>query len=258
MDLTLQVVERWARQAGAILQTGFGKRHTIDFKSDYDLVTEIDQQAEDFLFSQIRKHFPTHTIIGEENGEQAGNFDARWYIDPVDGTTNYAHGFPYFCVSLAFVDEQGSRLGVIYDPIHDECFTAERGGGAFLNGERMSVSSTKDMLQALMVTGFSHNQADTLERNLRLFAELNRETQAIRRFGSAALNMANVAAGRLDGYYELAVKPWDIAAGALIAREAGGLVSRVDGEGDLLNMPCSVAVTNPHLHNTLLAMVRED
>ena len=258
MELTLPLVEQWARQAGEILRTGFGKRHTIDYKSDYDLVTEIDQQSEDFLFSQIRENFPTHAIIGEENGEQAGNFNARWYIDPVDGTTNYAHGFPYFCVSLAFVDEQGSRLGVIYDPIHDECFAAERGGGAFLNGERMSVSLTKDIQQALMVTGFSHNQADMLERNLRLFAELNMATQAMRRFGSAALNMANVAAGRLDGYYELAVKPWDIAAGVLIAREAGGLVSRVDGEGDLLSTPCSVAVTNSHLHNVLLAMVREE
>jgi myo-inositol-1(or 4)-monophosphatase len=258
MELTLPLVERWARQAGEILRTGFGKRHTIDYKSDYDLVTEIDRQSEDFLFSQIRQHFPTHATIGEENGEQSGNLDARWYIDPVDGTTNYAHGFPYFCVSLAFVDEWGSRLGVIYDPIHDECFSAERGGGAFLNGERISVSPTNDMQQALMVTGFSHNQADMLDRNLRLFAELNMATQAMRRFGSAALNMANVAAGRLDGYYELAVKPWDIAAGALIVREAGGMVSRVNGEGDLLTMPCNVAVTNPHLHDALLAMVRED
>ena len=105
MELTLPLVELWARQAGEILRMGFGKRHTIDYKSDYDLVTEIDHQAEDFLFSRIRQYFPTHSIIGEENGEQSGNCDARWYIDPVDGTTNYAHGFPYFCVSLAFVDE---------------------------------------------------------------------------------------------------------------------------------------------------------
>ena len=256
MELSLALVELWAKQAGEIVRMSYGKGHSIGYKTDSDLVTECDQQTEDFLVSLIQQHFPTHSIIGEENGHQAGIPTARWIIDPVDGTTNFAHGFPYFCVSLAFVDEIGSLYGVVYDPIHDECFSAERGKGAFLNGHPIHVSSTQELKKSLLVTGFSHNLHEHVDRNVRLFSELNALSRATRRLGAAALNMANVAAGRLDAYWELLVKPWDIAAGLLIVREAGGTATRVDGSGDLLTPPCSILVSTPAIHTELVETIQ--
>lgn len=234
---------------------GWGKTHAIGYKTDSDLVTEYDKLTEDFLLSLIQTHFPDHSIIGEENGQQAGNPVARWIIDPIDGTTNYAHGLPYFCISVAFVDEAGTKYGVIYDPVHDECFTAERGQGAFLNGQPIHVSQTTEMKRALMVTGFSHNLDEHVDRNTELFAQMNTASRAMRRMGAAALNMANVAAGRMDAYWELLIKPWDIAAGLLIVREAGGIVTRVDGSDDLLTPPCSILCSTPALHAELVERI---
>lgn len=255
MELTLSLVELWTKQAGEIVKMGWGKTHAIGYKTDSDLVTEIDRQTEEFLVNLIQTHFPEHSIIGEENGHQAGNPVARWIIDPVDGTTNYAHGLPYFCVSVAFVDAEGTKFGVIYDPVHAECFTAERGKGAFLNGQPIHVSETQELKRAMLVTGFSHNQHEHVDRNLELFAEMNEASRAMRRLGSAALNMANVAAGRMDGYWELLVKPWDIAAGLLIVREAGGMATRIDGSDDLLTPPCTILVCPPALHAELMERI---
>ena len=256
MELTLDLVELWTRQAGEIVKMGWGKTHEIGYKTDSDLVTEYDKRTEDFLVGLIQTHFPEHSIIGEENGHQAGNPVARWIIDPIDGTTNYAHGLPYFCISVAFVDEEGSKLGVIYDPAHDECFSAERGKGAFLNGQPIHVSQTQEMKRALMVTGFSHNLDEHVDRNIELFQEMNESVRAMRRMGAAALNMANVAAGRMDAYWELLVKPWDIAAGLLIVREAGGIATRIDGSSDtILEPPCDILCCTPALHDEMVKRI---
>ena len=257
MELTLEQIELWAKQAGLILKQGFGKQHEIGFKTESDLVTEVDRQAEAFLIGQIQQAFPEHKIIGEENGTIKGDQTACWYIDPVDGTTNYAHGFPYFCVSLGFADQTGSKFGVIYDPIADECFSAERGKGAFLNGQSISVSGVDDLKRSLLVTGYAHNEPEMLDHNNELFIRLNERGQALRRMGSAAMNLANVAAGRLDAYWELVIKPWDIGAGLLIVREAGGIVSRSDGsQEELLNPPCSIIAAAPGVYEALLEAVQ--
>ena len=255
MELSLSLVELWTKQAGEIVKMGWGRTHEIGYKTDSDLVTEYDKRTEDFLVNLIQSNFPEHSIIGEENGHQAGNPVARWIVDPIDGTTNYAHGLPYFCVSVAFVDEEGSKYGVIYDPVGDECFSAERGKGAWLNGNPIHVSQTEEMKRALMVTGFSHNLDEHVDRNIELFQEMNEAVRAMRRMGSAALNMANVAAGRMDAYWELLVKPWDIAAGLLIVREAGGTVTRIDGSDNLLEPPCDILCCTPALHAEMMKRI---
>ena len=257
MELTLAQVELWAKQAGLLLKQGFGERHEVGFKTDNDLVTEIDQRTEAFLIDQIHQFFPSHSIVGEENGNFEGDQSACWYIDPVDGTTNYAHGFPYFCVSLGFSDDEGSKFGVVYDPMRDDCFSAERGKGAFLNGQPIHTSRVDTLKRALLVTGYSHNWYEHVDHNNELFIKLNQEAQAVRRMGSAALNLANVAAGRLDAYWELLIKPWDIGAGLLIVREAGGVVSRADGsQEDLLAEPGSIIAAAPGIYAALLAEIQ--
>ena len=255
MELSLSLVELWTKQAGEIVKMGWGRTHEIGYKTDSDLVTEYDKMTEDFLVNLIQSNFPEHSIIGEENGHQAGNPVARWIVDPIDGTTNYAHGLPYFCVSVAFVDEEGSKYGVIYDPVGDECFSAERGKGAWLNGNPIHVSQTEEMKRALMVTGFSHNLDEHVDRNIELFQEMNEAVRAMRRMGAAALNMANVAAGRMDAYWELLVKPWDIAAGLLIVQEAGGTVTRIDGSDNLLEPPCDILCCTPALHAEMMKRI---
>lgn len=255
MELSLSLVELWTKQAGEIVKMGWGRTHDIDYKADSDLVTEFDRMTEEFLANLIQTNFPDHSIYGEEGGQQDGNPNARWIIDPIDGTTNYAHGLPYFCVSVAFVDEVGSKFGVIYDPMGNECFSAERGKGAWLNGQPIHVSQTQELKRALMVTGFSHNLHEHVDRNIELFQEMNESVRAMRRMGAAALNMANVAAGRMDGYWELLVKPWDIAAGLLIVREAGGTVTRIDGSDNLLEPPCDILCCTPALHKEMMKRI---
>ncbi|MBN2047243.1 MAG: inositol monophosphatase [Anaerolineaceae bacterium] len=258
MEPTLQQLVLWARQAGEILRAGFGQRLEIGYKADHDLVTQIDQESEAFLVDQIRRFFPSHDIVGEESGATARGSRSCWYIDPLDGTTNFAHRLPYFCVSLAYVRDGESELGVIYDPMRDECYSAERGKGAWLNGARIQVSDTGDLKQCLLVTGFSHNIDRNHDRNISLYSKINRQTQGVRRLGAAALNMAYVAAGRLEGYWELEVKTWDIAAGMLLIREAGGVVSKVDGSGTMLAEPISVIAATPFTHPFLLQNLSGD
>lgn len=258
MEPTLSQIIHWARQAGAILREGVGKRHTIGFKTDSDLVTEIDQRTEAFIIEQIRGQFPDHTIVGEESGRLEGHARACWYIDPVDGTTNYAHGLPYFCVSIAFADEMGSRLGVVYDPMLDEMFSAERGKGAWLNDRPIHVSDVQELKRALVVTGFSHNEPEVTRVNNVLSALVNDRVQSLRRMGSSALNQAYVAAGRMDAYWELLVKPWDIGAGVLLVQEAGGTVTRLHGSQEgLLEPPCDLLAAAPAIYEELSELLSQ-
>ena len=251
-DPTLDEICTFAREAGAILRSGFGQRQTITHKGRIDLVTEYDHRSEAYLLGQVRAHHPGHTILSEESGLQAGQKEHCWYIDPLDGTTNYAHGMPVFCVSIAYADKDAISLGAVYDPLRDELFSAARGQGAWLNGAPIQVSDVTDLLQSLLVTGFAYDDW-VIRTNLEHFAHFSKLSQSVRRLGSAALDLCYVAAGRFDGYWELALKPWDTAAGVLIAREAGALATAFDGTPDFLKPPGGVVAANPAIHPQLLS-----
>jgi myo-inositol-1(or 4)-monophosphatase len=242
--------------AGEILKNGFGRNHTVVYKGPTDLVTEADHQSEDFLIGSIRRNYPGHAIVSEESGELTGDGNRCWYIDPLDGTINYTHGFPIFSVSIAYAWQGKPQKGVIYQPMTGECFSAERGRGAFLNGRPIHVSATSDLIHALLVTGFPYDLKPA-RKNLALFHRLSLLTQGVRRLGSGALDFCCVACGSLDGFWELETKPWDIAAGSLIAAEAGALVTDMDGGQNFLQPPCRVVVANPVLHPLLLAELND-
>jgi myo-inositol-1(or 4)-monophosphatase len=246
-----------ARQAGEILRAGLGQRMRIDHKGVIDLVTEADRRSEEFLLSQIRQHFPGDRIIAEESGELAGADARLWYIDPLDGTVNYVHGLPIFSVSIAYAVDGELRLGVVYDPMRDECFSAERGRGAWLNGQPIHPSLIPDLDHALLVTGFPYDIRTNPENNLDHYARFALRSQAVRRLGSAALDLCYVACGRFDGYWELRLKAWDVAAGALIAQEAGARLTNLAGGADFLSPPQSILAANPLIHSLMLHELAE-
>ncbi len=234
MKPTLSDLERLAREAGAILRDGYHRDHTIHYKGEIDLVTEADHASEAFLLSEINEHFPDSRILAEESGESAGGNGDTWYIDPLDGTVNYAHHIPIFSVSLAFASGGKTILAAVYDPMRDEMFSAERGKGAFLNGRRIRVSQVTELGKSLLVTGFPYDAWNTDLDNFKYFERLAKKTQGVRRLGSAALDLCYVAAGRFDAFWEFKLKAWDIAAGGLIAEEGGATVTAVDGSPDYL------------------------
>jgi myo-inositol-1(or 4)-monophosphatase len=245
-----------ARQAGKILKNGFGKEHQITYKGPIDLVTEIDRMAEALIVEQIRKEFPQHSIVAEESGFLDGQNEHRWFIDPVDGTSNYAKGFPMFCVSIGYAYQGKMRLAAVYDPLRDEIFYAERGQGAWLNNSRIQVTSTDQLIDSMLVTGFPYDM-EQKDNNMNHFVRLAHKVQTIRRLGSAVLDQAYVAAGRLDGYWEIGVSAWDIAAGTLLVEEAGGLVTSLKGDPDYFKPPFDIIAANPRLHQKLLAILNE-
>lgn len=259
MEPTIEIVEMLARQAGEILLDGYGRPHDIDHKGRINLVTEIDHLSEEFLIREIQKRFPEHTIIAEESGKRKGdpNGSGVWHIDPLDGTVNFAHGIPCFAVSLAYAENGEVRLGTVYDPLRDECFTAERGGGAWLNEDRLRVSETRELVDCLLTTGFPYEKADGLERNLDLYGRFAHLSQGVRRLGSAALDLCYVAAGRFDGYWELDVETWDCAAGSLLVQEAGGRITTADGSLLTLKPPLSVLAANPGIHNLMMEIINK-
>ncbi len=256
MEPTIEIVEMLARQAGEILREGYGQPHQVDYKGRINLVTEIDHRSEEFLIHEIEKRFPRHAIIAEESGSKAGSGHGEWHIDPLDGTVNFAHGIPCFAVSLAYAENEEIRLGVVYDPLRDECFVAERGGGAWLNGERIHVSETRELIEALLTTGFPYEKADGLDRNLELYARFSHLTQGVRRLGSAALDLCYVAAGRFDGYWELDVQTWDCAAGSLLVQEAGGRITGAGGSYQFFKEPISIVAANPGIHNLMMKVIK--
>lgn len=253
----LDVAIAAARAGGRVLRDLLPARRVIATKqSGIDLVTDADGQAEEAIVACIRSHFPDDAILAEERGAEAGRSAYRWIIDPLDGTTNYAHRLPLFCVSVA-VEAGGHVLaGAVVDPTRDETFAARRGRGASLNGERLRVSEEEDLGAALLVTGFGYDIRTNPRNNLRQFADLSRRARAVRRLGSAALDLCYVAAGRLDGYWELTTGAWDVAAGALLVQEAGGRVTRLDGGAhDLFGG--EIVATNGKIHGALVAALRD-
>ena len=246
-----------ALAAGRIHRQYFRQDAAIQKKGRIDLVTAADLAVEQMFRERIAARFPTHGVLGEEAaaGGQPTNARFRWIIDPVDGTTNFAHGLAIFCVAIALEIDGRVELGVVYDPIADELFTAERGRGAFLNGAPIRVSPCATMVDAMLSTGFPYSIKDERRRQVGVFAAFLEEAQAVRRLGSAALDLCYVASGRFDGFWEERIHPWDIAAGALIIEEAGGMVSGMDGS---LFDPFSghIAASNGLLHALMLEVVR--
>lgn len=257
MTPTLSDLESLARRAGDILRAGYESDHQIDYKGAIDLVTEVDHQSEAFLLGEIQRRFPGHRIVSEEIGLVPGSQEHQWYVDPLDGTVNYAHGIPIFCVSIAYAQGGTLTLGAVYDPLRDEMFSAERGRGASLNGRRLQVSAVTELEKSLLVTGFPYDTWSSPRNNLEYFSRFARLSQGVRRLGSAALDLCYVAAGRFEGYWELALSPWDVAAGGLIAAEAGALVTGLNGEADYLRHPYSLLAAPPTLHARMLEILRE-
>jgi myo-inositol-1(or 4)-monophosphatase len=242
-----------ARGAGRLLRDELGGARLISHKrSVIDLVTEMDQRSERFIVERLLGAFPDHGVLAEEGGATRGRSEYRWVIDPLDGTTNYAHGLPVFAVSVALERAGVVELGVAYDPTRDECFVAERGHGATLGGEPIRVSTTPSLDGALLVTGFPYDIRTTVETNLPEYAALSVRAQAVRRLGSAVLDLCYVACGRFDGFWELALGPWDMAAGGLIVQEAGGRVTSVRGGPWRLEGP-GILASNGLVHDAILS-----
>jgi myo-inositol-1(or 4)-monophosphatase len=257
MPPTLSDLERLARQAGEILRLGYEQEHQVDYKGAIDLVTEIDHQSEALVLAEIQRLFPGHQIVSEEIGLVPGRIGEQWFVDPLDGTVNYAHGIPIFCVSIAYAHEGVVRLGAVYEPMRDELFSAERGKGAHVNGRRLQVSQVTELQRSLLVTGFPYDAWSTTRDNVKYFGRFSKSTQGVRRLGSAALDLCYLAAGRVEGYWELNIKPWDVAAGGLIASEAGATVTNVHGQADYVTPPCSVLAAPGELHAKMLAVLNE-
>ena len=222
----LNIAIRAARNAGDIIQRASENvsQLTINFKTQNDYVTEVDRMAEQEIINVIRTSFPNHGFLAEESGKQAGD-DYVWIIDPLDGTTNFLHGFPVYAVSIALQHKNKLQLAVVYDPLRDELFTAEKGGGAMLNNRKIRVTKPNSLKGALIGTGFPFKSKKNLEAYLGMFSALVGDTAGIRRAGAAALDLAYVASGRLDGFWEIGLQPWDMAAGVLLIQEAGGVLT---------------------------------
>src|SRR5580693_5521269 len=251
MSAYLPEVEPIAREAGTLLMGYFAKHVTIEYKGDVDLVTEADRASEKLIVQRLQARWPEHGIVGEEGTRSATEAEYRWYVDPLDGTTNFAHGYPVFCVSIALVRHDGQlEVGVLYDPTRDEMFSAERGQSATLNGKRLQVSKTKALAESLLGTGFpSHKRHKN--PNIHFYHQLTLRSHGVRRAGSAALDLANVASGRYDGFWEFNLNQWDTAAGVLIVQEAGGTVTRFDGTPFRLDSR-EVLASNALIHQELL------
>jgi|SRR5580698_1279306 myo-inositol-1(or 4)-monophosphatase len=246
----LSIATQIAREAGALLMEHFQRHVTIEYKGDADLVTIADRKSEALIRERLREHWPEHDIMGEEEGLQDTGSDYRWYVDPLDGTTNFAHGFPVFCVSMA-LDYKGKRIaGVIYDPTRDELFAAEQGSGSYLNDQPIRVSKTARLAESLLATGFpSHKRHKN--PNIFFYHQITLRTHGVRRAGSAALDLCYVASGRFDGFWEFNLNPWDTAAGVLIVEEAGGKVTNFHGGPFELSSRETLA-SNGLLHESLL------
>ena len=244
-----------AREAGGYLKDHLHGRHLVRFKGEIDIVTEADQQAESMIIAAIHQQYPDHDILAEESPATHTGSPYRWIIDPLDGTTNYAHGYPVFCVSIALEWEGSCILGVVFNPMLEEMFVAGKGQGAFLNDKPIAVSQTTELFRSLLATGFPYDIRLTKENNMDHFESMAVKAQAIRRAGSAALDLAYVAAGRFDGFWELKLSPWDTAAGCLLVQEAGGVITDLQGEAFTLIAPHVVA-SNGKIHGQILSVLR--
>ncbi|MGB6976335.1 MAG: inositol-1-monophosphatase [Gammaproteobacteria bacterium] len=258
MHPMLNISVRAARNASKIILQSMGRLESVNItqKQRNDFVTEVDKAAENEIISTIHKAYPNHAILAEESGMNAGDEEYLWIVDPLDGTTNYIHGFPHFCISIAFQYRGRLEHGVIYDPVRQELFVASRGEGAQLNDRRIRVSQNQKLENALITTGFPFKMPQQLKPYLNTFNSLLSKTSDLRRTGSAALDLAYVAAARLDGYWELTLSPWDIAAGVLLVKEAGGMVSDFQGEENYLTNGAVVA-GNPRIFKAMLENIQQ-
>lgn len=231
INKALQTAKSAAVMAGNIHMKYFGKIHEVDFKAnEFDIVTQTDKESEKLIIEHIRTNFPEHSILAEESGKADKESDYLWIIDPLDGTVNYSHNFPHFAVSIALYYKGKPLIGVVYDSFKKELFHACKGGGAFLNEKPIKVSPKKELFKSLLATGFPTTREEVLRENLGYFTKFLKQAQAVRRPGAAALDLAYVAVGRLDGFWEMSLSPWDVAAGRLIVEEAGGKVTNFDSE----------------------------
>ena len=250
-----------ARRGGAVLRQKWGTRRTIDYKGGIDLVTDADRASEEALLEFLVGRFPGSAVLAEESGARAAvEGDAgdglRWFVDPLDGTTNYAHGVPHFAVNVAVSDGAGIAAGATLDPLRGELYLAGRGEGAWLGEDRLRVSETAEMKRALLCTGFPYDIQEDPDPLLRLFRAYIQRARAVRRFGAAALDLAYVASGRFDGFWEAKLKPWDVAPGILLVREAGGLVADFTGGDDMLHGG-TICAAGPALQRLLLEVLAE-
>jgi myo-inositol-1(or 4)-monophosphatase len=240
-------------RAGEIQKSRFGSQIKIRKKGAIDLVTEVDLEVERMFRAMIAERFPDHAVLAEEMGETGAGARCRWVFDPIDGTSNYAHGIPIFCSTLALEIDGVVSVGAVFDPNRNELFTAERGVGAWLNGERLQVSDTATLSDAMLVTGFPYDVREKLDDYLTLFGEYLRHARAVRRLGSAAIDLCWVAAGRMDGFWERGLKAWDMMAGGLIIQEAGGRVTAIDG-GPWQPFDGHVLASNGHIHGEMVGI----
>jgi myo-inositol-1(or 4)-monophosphatase len=244
-----------AQKAGQVLKGRLGRTRRIDYKGAVNLVTEMDFRSERIIVSEIRKRCPEHGFLAEEKAQERTSSPYRWIIDPLDGTTNYAHGYPIYAVSIALEKMGKIILGVVYDPSREELFVAEKGEGARLNGRRIRVSSASRLSQSLLATGFPYDLRESRANNFDHFQNFAFRVQAVRRAGSAALDLCYVAAGRFDGFWEMKLGPWDLAAGSLMVREAGGRVT--DFQGRPLGLDGrQVLASNSRIHREMMKILR--
>ena len=246
---------RAAKKAGRILQDHLGRVKKVDYKGAVNLVTEMDLLSEKLIVAEIRKIYPKHSILAEEKTNRQEDSPYRWVIDPLDGTTNYAHGYPIFCVSIGLEKDGAIILGVVYDPSRNELFVGEKGKGAHLNGRRIHVSPTPKLSQSLLATGFPYDLRESPVNNFDHFQNFAMRSHAVRRAGSAALDLCYVSAGRFDGFWEMKLGPWDLAAGSLIVREAGGKVT--DFQGHPIHLDGKyVLASNGKIHGEMIRALK--
>ncbi len=252
-----QIAWEAAHAGGALIRDNWQRPKEIAYKGAIDLVTSVDRDAERCIVNILRENFPDHSILAEEETDVAGSHENyRWIIDPLDGTTNFAHSYPQFCVAIALEHQQDMLLGVVYDPIRRECFSAIRGQGAKLNGQAIHVSAITDLDRALLATGFPYDQRDNADFYLNFFKAFMTRSQGIRRAGSAALDLCYVACGRLDGFWELKLRPWDTAAGSLIVKESGGRISDFSGNDFSIHGNETMA-SNGTIHSAMIDIMQE-
>lgn len=254
----LSIAIEAAKEAGKFLKYNVGRVKSIETKQgeERNLVSEIDKGSEERIIGIIRRHFPHHAILAEESGASPdlSGSDYKWVIDPLDGTTNYLHGLPVYCVTIGIEYKREVVAGVVYDPNLDELFTAEKGSGAFLNGRRLKVTATSKLIDSLLVTGFPYDIAQNPDNAIGHFVNFLTEARGLRRLGSAALDLSYVAAGRFDGFWEVNLNPWDMAAGQLFVREAGGRVTDFAG-GESTIYKKQVLASNGIIHDAMLTVL---
>ena len=256
IDLYRAVAADAALIAGRIQKERLGTDIGVEKKGELDLVTDVDRACEVAILARLRRSFPTHDFVAEESAPSLSGSPYVWYIDPLDGTTNYAHKYPFFCTSIALTKNNMVIASAVYDPVKDELFTAARGRGATCNGFPLKVSPSKDLLRSVFLTGFPYDLRDDVRHTLRLFERFLHHARALRRDGAAALDLAYLAAGRIDGYFEERLKPWDVLAGSLLVEEAGGRVSRFDGAPIGISAD-EVVASNGGTHEAMLRVLAE-